>query len=613
MDFVLFFSPCRPNPLSIQDVFEFEPLDDAETEHAVQALQRQGLSLSAHFSSRCGSPVAPGLGSPSPEVLFPLANPTSLPPDIQPLTPDTDCQRPESPTMPVLDAEPQAHDAAGLPSDAQHVPPCPDRLSPLPDPYTLPPVLSPQVPYPCENMELHSSYSDPPVLSPQQYTGEEPMEGHTCEVGGAELVFESVAPPNFTPFLCHVALTTAREVKGSSLGSRADLSRDSLCSTKELKCSTPCSQRSRSLPRQSATAHNPRKRCRSASPQRSWSKRRRTAVKTGSGDGGNESVKPLSDIMAKQTLSMFCLPALQNLSQAGNQSDTSGHGCASRYNQPSCPLPLKDKNFDPSHLLPCDKSQRAFSSQDSQLSLSLSTSMCIEPALIPDLAGLSSSSSDSDWDCGLLSRLGPASAAPLPPAELGCGLDKELLHRPCTWMHDTSYESRLHSALQSQTAGTSLCGDEMDSSAFSRTLFKIVEVKHWRWLLQRWNSYWFQVVWGTLRFCLTPPENIRQHLKDQQNNSRKCPVNKYLKSSKVKSIKLLHRSANVYFFMVDVAQWTLHLQMNLFLLGVRRPLSNIAYAFADCRLSAAMCGNTWWYWEFNEAFLKGAGGITQLL
>lgn len=304
------------------------------------------------------------------------------------------------------------------------------------------------------------------------------MEGHTCEAGGAELVFESVAPPDFTPFLCPVALTTAKEVKGSSLGSRADLSRDSLCSTKELKCSILFSQRSRSLPQQSATAHNPRKRCRSASPQRSWSKRRRTAAKTGSADGGNESANLLSDIMAKQTLSMLCLPALQNLSRAGNQSGTSGHGCAFLYNQPSCPLPLKDKNFDPPHLLPCDKSQHAFSSQDSQLSLSHSTSMCIEPALIPDLAGLSSSSSDSDWDCGLLSQLGPASAAPLPPAEPGRELDKELLHRPCTWMHDTSYESRLHSALQSQTTGTSLCGDEMDSSAFSRTLVKIVEVKH---------------------------------------------------------------------------------------------------------------------------------------
>lgn len=27
---------------------------------------------------------------------------------------------------------------------------------------------------------------------------------------------------------------------------------------------------------------------------------------------------------------------------------------------------------------------------------------------------------------------------------------------------------------------------------------------------------------------------------------------------------------------------------------------------ADCSLSAAMSGNTWRYWEFNEAFLKGA-------
>lgn len=116
--------------------------------------------------------------------------------------------------------------------------------------------------------------------------------------------------------------------------------------------------------------------------------------------------------------------------------------------------------------------------QDSQRSLSHSTSVCIESALIPDLATLSPSSSDSDWDCHLLSRLDTTSAAPPSPTGQNCELDKELLHRPCNWMHDTSYESRLHTALQPATPATSLCGEEMDPSVFSRTVVQIVEVQH---------------------------------------------------------------------------------------------------------------------------------------
>ena len=42
------------------------------------------------------------------------------------------------------------------------------------------------------------------------------------------------------------------------------------------------------------------------------------------------------------------------------------------------------------------------------------------------------------------------------------------------------------------------------------------------------------------------------------------------------------------------------------ILLVHRSLKLYSLYLADCSLWAAMSGNTWWYWEFNEAFLKGA-------
>ncbi|KAF1373834.1 hypothetical protein PFLUV_G00243050 [Perca fluviatilis] len=299
-----------PTPLP---VCELEPLTDAETEHAVQALQRRGSSFNINISSPIGGPLSSGPASPSPGVQFPVPNPPATPPaDIPPFTANTDCQLPDShphalsPAMPVSDVEPQAYNSASQQPDTQHLSPCPDTPCLSPDPYSLPPVLSPQVPYPFHIVEPHCPYSEPPVLSPQPYTAEEAEEGHPCEMDTAESV----------------------------------------------------------------------------------------------------------------------------------------------------------------------------SHQDSQCSLSHSTSVCIESALIPDIATLSPSSSDSDWDCGLLSRLGPTSAPPLLPTEQSCELDKELLHMPCTWMHDTSYESRLHTVLQPSKPATSLCGEEMDPSAFSRTVVQIVEVQH---------------------------------------------------------------------------------------------------------------------------------------
>lgn len=465
------------------------------------------------MSSPTRGPLASGPGSPSPGVLFPLTNAATPSADFQPFTADTNCQVPDihphafSAAMPVLDVEPQAHNSAGQQFDTQHHSPYPDPPCPSPEPYSLPPVLSPQVPYPSFIMEPHSPYSEAPVLSPQRDTAEEAVKGHTCERDMAKSLLQSVPAvtvPMSTPFPPSVTVVNAEEVKRSNIESLLEL-RNSICITSSLKCDTLFSCRSRSLSRQSATAQSPKKRCRSASPEHSWSKRRRITATFGYSGSWNESLKPESDNIAKpdklscqikqpcpnskisstcaletfglkQTFTSFCVPTVQNQTQ--NQMDILGHGSISLADQPSWPHSSKAKNFDSSHQFPSDKSLRAFSSRDSQRSLSHSMSVCIESALIPDLAMLSASSSGSDWDCDLLSRLEPTSVAPVSPTKQSCELDKELLHRPCTWMQDTSYESRLHTVLQPSTPGTSLCGEEMDSSAFSRTMVKIVEVQH---------------------------------------------------------------------------------------------------------------------------------------
>ncbi|XP_033486622.1 uncharacterized protein dbf4b [Epinephelus lanceolatus] len=501
--------PSTPLP-----VCELEPLTDAETEHAVQALQRQGSSFNIHISSPTRGRLSSGLASPSQGVEVPIPNPPATPPaDIQPLTPNKDCQLPDScphglsPVMPVLIAESQTHDSANQQHDTQHLSPCPD--TPSPDPYSHPPVLSPQVPYPSYVMEPHCLYSDPPVLSPQRYTADEAVEGHSCDMDTAESV-AAISTPHFPSMV----LTNEETVKGSNRGSLSGFN-EIIFLTSGLRCAA-LSRRSRSLPRHSATAPNPRKRCRSASPEHSRSKRRRITAKFGYSGSWTEqehtSAKPESDIIkpegcslfdkdpcqiiqscpnpevsstctvdshgSKQTFTLFSVPTVQNFTRAPNQMDILGHGGTSVAYQPSWQLSSEAKTCDPSFQCPSDKPHSAFSSLDSQRSLSHCTSVCIEPALIPDLAALSSSSSDSDWDCGLLSRLGSTSAAPLSPTEQNCELDKELLHMPCTWMHDTSYESRLHTVLQPSTPAPSLCGEEMDPSAFSRTVVQIVEVQH---------------------------------------------------------------------------------------------------------------------------------------
>ncbi|XP_044194494.1 uncharacterized protein dbf4b [Thunnus albacares] len=507
-----------PTPLPIQD--ELEPLTDAETELAVQALRRQGSSFNAHICSPTKGPLSSVPASPPPGDPCPAANPATPPADIQPSTPQTECHLPDSqpevalsPAMPILNVEPQDHGPAS--QSPQHLTTCPNTPCPSPDRYSLPPVLSPQVPDPYYVMDAHSSYSEPPILSPQHYTAEEDVEGHACEMDTEESVSMSVSAVTIPS----VAATDTMGVEGLDQNALLGFS-GFLCSSSGLECAKLSLRRSRSLPRQPMTAPNPKKRCRSASPEHSRSKRRRTVTFGYIGcrtAQKNKSVKPKNDIMAnsescllfntvscqiiqpcsnpkvsstattctvekfclkQQPQTTFCVPTVQNFPRVPNQIDVLGRGSTSVTDRPSWPPSSKARSFNAPPQIPADKSHSAFSSQDSQRSLSHSTSVCIESALIPDLATLSPSSSDSDWDSELLSRLGPAPTRPLSPTEQSCELDKELLHRPCTWMHDTSYESRLHTVLQPSTPASPMCGEEMEPSAFSRTVVQIVEVQH---------------------------------------------------------------------------------------------------------------------------------------
>ncbi|XP_028989431.1 uncharacterized protein dbf4b [Betta splendens] len=472
-----------PTPLPVEDFCDLEPLSDIGMEDGVWALQPEGA---AQIPSPCRVPPSFCSAGPSADDQLPNPNPAALPADIQSFTSAGIQPHTFSPVMPVLDTEPQPHPSACQP---------PDNLSPYPmnpcvssDPYLLAPVLSPQLLNYSDLIEVHGSYSDPPVLSPQQYAV---VEEDTCE---------SVPPPS-------EPVTNADGAKVSNLESPLVFRRIT-CSSRALECDKLASCRSRSLPRPSSTALNPKKRCRSSSPIISRSKRRRITVSFGYSCTWTEqeltSAQPDSDLLArpeasyelqscsnshvssmsitstvdcgsKQTFDTFCVPAVQNFTALPHQINILCHGRASVADQPSWPFFSPAKSFDCP--LPSKNSLSGPSSQDSQRSLSHSTSVCIESALIPDFAALSQSS-DSDWDCELVSRMGPASAAPLSPTEQSAELDKELLHRRCAWTHNSSYESRLHTVLQPPAPGASLCGEDVEPSAFSRTVVQTVKVQH---------------------------------------------------------------------------------------------------------------------------------------
>lgn len=316
--------------------------------------------------------------------------------------------------MPVLDAEPSACDTSG----AQRLLSCPDCLSPSPDIYAFPPILSPQIYHLSDDGKNRPLYSDPPVLSPQCCIGAEPV---------------SPPPSDASP-------PPLEQVIESIVKSRKET---------DLRCSVSFSRENR-------------KRQRRSNHGRSQSKRRKDAKNSA---GRNKGATPPSDAAS-------CSTDLDDSSLSDGDSK-------SLYRL------VEDGSFDALRLVPCAEPRQASPSRDCPPSLGLSTSLSIESALIPDLYRLSSPSSDSDWDSGLLSRLGPASAdlPALPDPVAALELDTELLHRPCACMQDSGYESRLHTVLQPQAAGVGagagpLCSEDMDSSAFSRTLVKIVEVKH---------------------------------------------------------------------------------------------------------------------------------------
>lgn len=473
--------PRSLTPISIQDICELEPIDDIEAEHEVRALQRRGSSLSNHISSPHRGLCVFRPVSPSPELSLTLSKPPILSPGIQPFTVDTSglITGTSSPVMPVLAVE--AHDFD--PSSQLHDPVgSSDVLCPSLDPYGQPPVLSPRVPF---IMEPHSPYSEPPVLSPKQK-----LEEHMHELDTAENLFQCVPPvtlPVTIPVVSSVNITNTQEVEYSSPQSVLEPG-ESECHSSNLRSVSPFLGQSRSLSRQLTVAQNPKKRRRSASLGNNDAKKRRISVKFCCSDCLTEPLKPGSDVLAspeawlsdkgfgkvkqqcpqpivpactagmagsKQTFALLSAPA-QTFNHRLNQTDTSV-------------LQQSDK---------CPSTGIHTCSQDCQPSGAHSTSVCIESVLIPDLVTLSSSSSDSDWDREVLAKLGQTSVTGLLPTDQDFELDKDLLHRPCVWMQDSSYESRLHTALQPSDSGKPLCKEDMDSSAFSRTVVKIVEVKH---------------------------------------------------------------------------------------------------------------------------------------
>ncbi|XP_028815257.1 protein DBF4 homolog B [Denticeps clupeoides] len=110
--------------------------------------------------------------------------------------------------------------------------------------------------------------------------------------------------------------------------------------------------------------------------------------------------------------------------------------------------PADQQRFpDPPELLPvCPVPTAGLQTSNTSLLSKSFSSVCIESALLPDL---STHSSESDWDSGLLSRLTPA--VPLQVRRGSCKTDLGLLLQT-SCMQDNSYESRLCSVLHQMTA-----------------------------------------------------------------------------------------------------------------------------------------------------------------
>lgn len=563
-----------------------EPFKDQD-EHLQSEQHRGFVQESSHYSvmDQLVVDMQPGFDpDPAPEptaTLMSVASPQSLIPPNSPdlehdtpseteqaiqtlLTPGSpSCILAESPTPVTRPASPSM---ATKPPDTGPPPSHPDTLCQQPhSPYSQPPPLSPQCMDP-HYLEPHNLYSEPPVLSPQRPLIEtDVMLSDESHLDHQTALLASYQPPTPLPTLGCVHPAVA--VRGPD---HDRLPVGDGCLTRGRTHSSGSGGvriiRSCSLLQVCNTKHNPRKRCRSASPDRNANKRRRTSLircqRSDLSHGFSSSWttqeatcfissthEPL--IKASWNARKECgaavhKPIVEEL--YGNRSSAvtahtqvhidPGRSAASHQSvfgcglaNQNCPAVMGDKITNslpreeqgtkgPTFLLPCatyftqtpkqivpstlgnrnsstdthigqqkcpdasntkcfsprDKTLWPPSSQSSHPSLSQSfSSVCIESALIPDMA--TPSSSDSDWDCGFVSRLGPAPAAPLPSTGGSCGLDMEVLQRPCTWMHNTSYNSHLCSVLQPPISPPSLCGDESAPLTFIRTVMQSV-VQH---------------------------------------------------------------------------------------------------------------------------------------
>ncbi|XP_033841111.2 uncharacterized protein dbf4b [Periophthalmus magnuspinnatus] len=440
---------CQTSPN--HDACELEPLTDLETEDAVKELK------DSNFTGNIPILISDTV-SPPPGIQPPTANQNM---EVSDGTPDADAKT-LSPAMPVLEKMPRDPSVSEPHLDTKPLSPCPVNLCLNPDPF--PPILSPQLP----DLHSHSSYMEAPILSPQLLTSQEPKHESIVQIDNLFSVSQSVI------LNAHHSLTSVRSSVKLPEKNQPEIK----------VCYNICERRSRSLPRQTTMTLNTKKRSRSASPEYSTSKRRRTNEFGGYAETKNGQKSEITkdkyllffESATSKIVRSFPQPAttFQSYCTIENQDSTQALGTftvpqmniAAQW-QPS----LKPLLFNTLVSIP-DKCQHILSSQNSEHSNSHSTSVCIESALIPDMAALSSSSSESDWDCELLSRLGRFGKAPT-SKETNGELDKDLLHQPCPWKHNSSYESRLQDVLQPTTQPITV-----DSSAFSRTVVQIVEVLH---------------------------------------------------------------------------------------------------------------------------------------
>ncbi|CAL8281686.1 unnamed protein product [Merluccius merluccius] len=471
------FDPNPPQHIdpSLDRVSDLVTLSDAETEKAVSALLNPVAAFDAAFQSLPAKPLPHGPVSPSPDPQPQLANPTSYPPSAPILAALLAAPRPPSPcmTLPPLDP-PKLTPCSPLQLHAKLEPLSPYISAPPSDPYSQPPVLSPQVLDSC--YVPHVLYLDPPDLSPEIPVLPRPTL-KDMEVCGSETNHKGGLPGITEPTCCEISPAHAQLAL----------------------------RRASSLPGMSPMASNSKKRSRSASPRGKLTKRRRLAFYlnpqsvskpesdmcvdlpahfspacTGTdvtGDHACKSDPPGRDFglgeplhqksllldspscgpappegvqdATKPTFTMFLVPDAKALSQPTGHLTSSRSGLGDQPPSPISPN-TPDCSFSIATPLGSHRTQSSQCSHPHSLS-----SVCIDSALVPDIAALSPSSSGSDWDHELLSQLAPAGTAPadaLPSTRGRCGLDLELLQRPCTWTHNSSYEARLHSALQPTTS-----------------------------------------------------------------------------------------------------------------------------------------------------------------